>query len=171
MLSVIALSLYYSAVTRTLQSTENAHKHTTAELQRTRTTLQAVRTAQQAEIKKLEKEKDRMADRWSKISDAQVKLGTVSSGMRCANANVVEAPDIQMRGKGQGFLELALEQAEQARTDLFDQNRKLRGLILSAANELQNVLHAARTASSSDAQDEVRIFPEKPIVSSRLTVS
>ncbi|OSX64473.1 hypothetical protein POSPLADRAFT_1137091 [Postia placenta MAD-698-R-SB12] len=137
-----------AATTRSLQSAEAAHKHTTGELQRTRTTLQALRTAHQAELKKLEKEKDRMVDRWSKLADVQSKLCNASSGMRCANAAVIDAPDVQLRGKGQGFLDLALEQAEQARKELYDQNRKLRGLILSAANEMQGVLHATRTAVS-----------------------
>ncbi|CCM01360.1 uncharacterized protein FIBRA_03410 [Fibroporia radiculosa] len=137
-----------AAVTRTLQSTETAHKHTTSELQRSRTTLQALRNAHQTELKKLEKEKDRMVERWSKIADAQIRLGSTSSALRCANADVLDAPDVEMRGKGQGFLDLALEQAEQARKDLFDQNRKLRGLILSTANEIQSVLHMVRNVTT-----------------------
>ena len=47
-----------SAATKSLQSSENAHKHTTAELQRTRTTLHALRTTHNTEIKKLEKERN-----------------------------------------------------------------------------------------------------------------
>ncbi|PCH36393.1 hypothetical protein WOLCODRAFT_140389 [Wolfiporia cocos MD-104 SS10] len=132
-----------ASTTRTLQSTEAAHKHTTAELQRTRTALQALRQAHQAEIKRLEKDKDRMTERWAKLADAQVRLGSTSSGLRCANGEVVEASDVQLRGKGQNLLDLALEQAEQARKELFDQNRRLRGLILDAANELQSMMHIA----------------------------
>ncbi|OBZ73535.1 hypothetical protein A0H81_06407 [Grifola frondosa] len=143
-----------ATVTRTLQSTENAHKQTTAELQRTRTSLQALRTAHQTEIKKIEKEKERMVEKWSKLSDTQLKLGSVGSGMRCANLEVVEASDVQLRGKGEGFLEVALEQAEQARKELFDQNRKLRGLILTTANEMQSVLHSTRSHITSENQEE-----------------
>lgn len=140
---------------RSLQSTETAHKHTVAELQRTRTSMQALRTAHQTEIKKIEKEKERMTEKWSKIADAQLKLGATTSGLRCANSEVVDAPDVQIRGKGKGFLEVALEQAEQARKELFEQNARLRGLILSAANEMQSVLHNARNCTSSEGQEEV----------------
>ncbi|KZT67343.1 hypothetical protein DAEQUDRAFT_739427 [Daedalea quercina L-15889] len=139
-----------ASMTRTLQSTEAAHKHTTSELQRTRTSMQALRTAHQAEVKRLEKEKERMAERWSKIADAQVKLGTTPAGLRCANADVIDAPDVQLRGRGQGFLEVALDQAETARKDLFEQNRRLKGLILSTANEMQRVVHVARVAESPE---------------------
>ncbi len=51
------------AATKALQSCENAHKHTTAELQRTRSTLHALRATHQTEIKKIEKEKERMVER------------------------------------------------------------------------------------------------------------
>ncbi|KAI0954591.1 hypothetical protein AcW1_006435 [Taiwanofungus camphoratus] len=157
-----------TSVARSLQSTETAHKHTVAELQRTRTSMQALRTAHQTEIKKIEKEKERMTEKWSKIADAQLKLGATTSGLRCANSEVVDAPDVQIRGKGKGFLEVALEQAEQARKELFEQNARLRGLILSAANEMQSVLHNARNCTSSEGQEEpalltlATLFPLSP---------
>ena len=140
-------------MTRSLHSSEAAHKHTTAELQRTRTALQALRTAHQTEIKKLEKEKDRMAERWNKLSDAQLKVGGLGSGLTCANAIVVEASDVQLRGVGRNFLEDALEQAEQAREALFEQNRRLRGLVLTTANELQSV----QNSTLPQKQEEVRV--------------
>ncbi|KAH9832560.1 uncharacterized protein C8Q71DRAFT_258970 [Rhodofomes roseus] len=157
-----------ASVTRTLLSTESAHKHTTSELQRTRTSMQALRTAHQAEVKRIEKEKDRMTERWSKIADTQVKLGNTAAGLRCANADVVDAPDLQLRGKGQGFLEVALEQAETARKDLFDQNRRLRGLILSTANDMQRLVYDAHVAESpEDCPEPVpltlsALFPMSP---------
>ncbi|TFK86472.1 hypothetical protein K466DRAFT_492758 [Polyporus arcularius HHB13444] len=157
-----------SAATKSLQSCENAHKHTTAELQRTRSTLHALRATHQTEIKKIEKEKERMVERWSKLSDAQLKIGSLRAGLTCANLDVVEASDVQLRGKGQGFLDVALEQAETARKELFEQNRKLRDILLSAANELQSLLHALRSTGESDSQsqEEVRrsrtLFPGTP---------
>ena len=96
-----------------------------------------------------------MVERWSKVSDGQLKIGSLAAGLTCVNLDVVEASDVQIRGKGQGFLDVALEQAESARKDLFDQNRKLRDLLLSTANELQRLLHAARTAGESEYRDEV----------------
>ncbi|KAL6297903.1 Afadin and alpha-actinin-binding-domain-containing protein [Sparassis latifolia] len=157
-----------AAATRNLQSTEVAHKHTTAELQRTRTSLQAIRTAHQTEIKKLDKEKERMVERWSKISDSQLKAATSNGGIRSANFDVVEASDVPLRGKGQGLLETALEEAQQARKELFDQNRKLRRVILSTANEIQSIQHAARNCVSSEGEDEplpltlTTLFPISP---------
>ncbi|KAH9893346.1 Afadin and alpha-actinin-binding-domain-containing protein [Cubamyces lactineus] len=157
-----------NATMKSLQFSENAHKHTTAELQRTRTTLHALRATHQTEIKKLDKEKERMVDRWSKLSDAQLKVGSLRAGLACANLDVVEASDVQIRGKSQTFLDVALEQAETARKELLEQNRKLRGVLLSAANELQSVLHAVRSAGDTDPIDEpsplshITLFPNPP---------
>ncbi|KAI0695066.1 Afadin and alpha-actinin-binding-domain-containing protein [Cerioporus squamosus] len=164
-----------SAATKSLQISENAHKHTTAELQRTRSTLHALRATHQTEIKKIEKEKERMVERWSKLSDAQLKIGFQRAGLTCANLDVVEASDVQLRGKGQSFLDIALDQAETARKELFEQNRKLRNILLSAANELQSVLHGMRSAGDSDAQEEPSpltlstLFPGSPVESASET--
>ncbi|KAI0773249.1 Afadin and alpha-actinin-binding-domain-containing protein [Trametes elegans] len=166
-----------AAATKLLQTSENAHKHTTAELQRTRTTLHALRAAHQTEIKKLEKEKERMVERWSKLSDTQLKVASLRAGLTCANFDVVEASDVQLRGKGQGFLDVALDQAETARNELFEQNRKLRGLLLSAANQLQSVLHSVRTAGKSEYVEEPApltssvLFPHPPAETASETFS
>ena len=98
-----------------------------------------------------------MVERWSKVCDGQLKIGSLGSGLTCANLDVVEASDVQHRGKGQGFLDVALEQAESARKELYDQNRKLRSLLLSTANELQSLLHAVRTADTAEYREEVRL--------------
>ncbi|KAF7794994.1 hypothetical protein EIP86_006138 [Pleurotus ostreatoroseus] len=134
-------------------SKEDADR-TTAELQRTRTALQAIRSTHAAEIKKLEKEKERVLDKWSKLSDQQLKLNTVPSGLRFANAQVVEASDVQLRGKGKGFLEVATEQAQEARDALFNENRRLKGLLLSTANQIQRLLHNARSRTAAESLDE-----------------
>ncbi|KAI0730564.1 Afadin and alpha-actinin-binding-domain-containing protein [Earliella scabrosa] len=155
-----------TAATKSLQSCENAHKHTTSELQRTRSTLHALRATHQTEIKKVEKEKERMVERWSKLSDAQLKAGSLRAGLTCANLDVVEASDVQLRGKGQGFLDVALEQAESARLELYEQNRKLRGSLLSAANQLQSVLHAARTAGDPEYREERPLLSASTLFSS-----
>jgi chromosome segregation ATPase len=139
-----------SATTRSLQSTETAHKHTIAELQRTRTSLQAIRATHQSELKKKEKEVNRMLEKWSKLSDVQAKLITTPSGMRCANVNIVEGSEVL--AKGQGFLEVALEHAEQARNQLGEENTTLRRLVLSAVNEGQSLLHQARCLASGNEE-------------------
>ncbi|KAK7685742.1 hypothetical protein QCA50_011088 [Cerrena zonata] len=157
-----------ASANQTLQTTESAHKRTTAELQRTRTALQSLRLAHQTEIKKIEKEKERVLERWSKVADNQLKLGSESSRIRFANSQVVEASDVQLRGKGQGLLEAALEQSEHSRNQLADEVRSLRGIVISTANELQRILQIARSISLSEVQDEpaqlttTSLFPLTP---------
>lgn len=138
-----------SATTRSLQSTESAHKHTTAELQRTRTLLQAIRATHQSELKKKEKEVERMVEKWSKIADVQAKLSATASGMRCANLAVVEGSE--MLGKGQGFLELALDEAENARGHLLEENVRLKTLLLDAVNGVQAVIHESLNSDTDEA--------------------
>lgn len=144
-----------SAANRSLQSSESAHKHTAAELQRTRTALQAIRLTHQSELKKKEKEIERMVEKWSKLADMQVKLGTTApSGLQlCANGDVGVAEVVM--GKGQGYLEIALEQAEKGRGELWEENAKLRRLVVNAVNDVQGVLHLARCLVSEN-QEEVR---------------
>lgn len=120
-----------------------------------RTTLQGLRLQHSADIKKIEKEKERVMERWSKLTDSQLKHGPSSSGLIFANAQVVEASDVQMRGQGQGFLDLSLEEAERSRNDLADETRNLKGVILSAANELQRIFYTAQKLSTSPTLDEV----------------
>ena len=129
---------------RNLQASETAHKQTSAELQRTRTTLQGVRATHVAELKKKEKDTDRIIEKWQKLADSQVKLSVLPSGMRCPNVAVVEGSEILGR-KCQGFLEVALEEAEQARASLGAETVHLRKMILSAVNEVQYILHQAQT--------------------------
>jgi hypothetical protein len=142
----------YRAAARALQSSEIAHKHTTAELQRTRTLLQGVRATHQSELKKREKDIERMSEKWSKLADLQTKLAAIPSGMQCANVGVVDGSEVI--GKGQGFLEIALEEAENARCQLGKENIILRKLVLTAVNEIQSVLHQARSIVS-DHDEEV----------------
>jgi hypothetical protein len=122
-----------------------------AELQRARTALQAVRATHQSELKKKEKEVERMAERWGKLADMQAKLSTTaSSGLRCLNLRVVDGTEVL--GKGPGLEELALEQAEEARQRLSQDNIRLKGLLLRAVNEAQSMLYQAR---KSEREEEV----------------
>ncbi|KAJ3991874.1 Afadin and alpha-actinin-binding-domain-containing protein [Lentinula boryana] len=128
------------STTKTLQATEAAHKNTNAELQRTRSALQAVRATHQAELKKREKEMERTMERWTKLSDSQVKLGATASGLRfCGSANGAVEPAVQILGKGKGFLEVALEEAEKAREQSGKDNLGLRKMLLKAVNEIQTI--------------------------------
>jgi len=117
-------------------------KQTTSELQRTRTLLQGIRATHQSELKKKEKDIERVTEKWQKISDSQYKLSHSQSGLRCANVAVVEGE--QVGGRTLGFLDIALEQSEQARNQLKDENAFLRKLLLKTVNELQLALHTAQ---------------------------
>ncbi|KAJ7491933.1 Afadin and alpha-actinin-binding-domain-containing protein [Mycena latifolia] len=152
-----------TAATRALQASESAHKHTSAELQRARTALQAVRATHQSELKKKEKDVERMAERWAKLADMQAKLGAASSGLRCANLKIVDGTEVL--GQGPDLVELALEQAEHARERLSEENKRLRGLLLGAVNEAQSMLYQAR---KSEREEEpvpftlLTLFPMAP---------
>ncbi|KAG1735884.1 Afadin and alpha-actinin-binding-domain-containing protein [Suillus paluster] len=129
---------------KTLAASESAHKQTSAELQRTRSTLIALRATHSTEIKKKEKDVERIIEKWSKLSDMQTKLSISSSGLtfRCGNADVVSGSETL--GKGKGYLEIALDQAESARASLADEALALQRLVVSVANRLQSVLHELR---------------------------
>ncbi|RDB15346.1 Afadin- and alpha-actinin-binding protein B [Hypsizygus marmoreus] len=154
-----------AAATRALQASEASHKQTTAELQRTRTIVQGIRATHQSELKKKEKDIERMAEKWSRLADAQAKLMTVPSGLRCANVGVVSGSELI--GKGQGFLEIALEEAERARTQLGNENFRLKKALLTAVNEMQSILYQARSIMSEIEEEPApftltTLFPLHP---------
>ncbi|KAL0571441.1 hypothetical protein V5O48_010531 [Marasmius crinis-equi] len=160
-----------AAITRTLQQAENTQKQTMLDLQRTRSSLQTVRATHQAELRKKDKELERMADKWLKIADGQAKLGSAASGIRYsstpANAAVLGGGQF---GKGKGYMETALEQAEKARDQLNLENTGLRMTILRVANELQKVVHEVKRympGNSKDVEDPpaftlATLFPLSP---------
>jgi hypothetical protein len=133
-----------------------AHKQTTTDLQRARSSLQALRATHVAELKKRDKEIEAMRERWSKLSDSQLKIGTFPSGMTVvqpANARVLaldEATSTAERGKG--LVEKLLEEAESACARLRDENAELKGLVVDSANAVRRVLHKAATADPDDIE-------------------
>lgn len=146
----------HSAALKALQASENAHKHTSAELTRTRTAMQGVRATHQSELKKKEKEIERTLERWQKISDSQYKIAGTHSGLQCANVAAIEGQDI---GRGHGFLDVALEQSEQARAQLEDEILYLKKLVVRTTNTIQTMLYQARcTILNNPNLDEVRSF-------------
>jgi hypothetical protein len=84
-----------------LAASESAYQQTSAELQRTRSSLIALWATYSAEIKKKEKEVERV------ISDMQTKLSTSSSGLTCRCGNADVASGSETLGKGKGYLEIA----------------------------------------------------------------
>ncbi|EIW78664.1 hypothetical protein CONPUDRAFT_156630 [Coniophora puteana RWD-64-598 SS2] len=159
-----------ATTTRTLHTAESAHKHTTAKLQRTRTSIQALRASHTSELKKKERDVERMTEKWTKLAEAQSKLSAsgAASGMtiRGTNADVVTGSEVLWQGRTVD--EEALEQAEQARAQLYEENGRLRRLVISSANELQRVVWNARSLTC-DAEEEpqpltsVELFPIAPV--------
>ena len=72
----------------------------------------------------------------------------------CANAGVVEGEG-GVYGKGLGYLEIALDQAEKTR-ELYDENARLRRLVVGAVNDVQAVLHLAKSLLDAK-EEEVRV--------------
>lgn len=97
-----------------------------------------------------------MIERWGKISDAQVRLGAVGSGLtnKFTHANALPASSGDVAGMGNGLVEQALEDAEQARKMFGEENSMLKEVILRAANELSAALHDA-TTTAGNVGDEV----------------
>lgn len=65
---------------------------------------------------------------------------------------------MQLRGKGTDLLEVALEQAARARHDLLEENERLKGIIMSTANELQRTMYTAQCYTSPERPDEVCVL-------------
>ncbi|KAG9313138.1 hypothetical protein JVU11DRAFT_6588 [Chiua virens] len=152
---------------RSLQSSESNHKQTSAELQRTRMSLQALRVTHVAELKKKEKEIERMVEKWTKLADSQTKSST-SPGLVIRGANAEVATGMELLGKGKGYLEVALEHAESSRTELLDETTRLRRLILVSVNRLQSMIHQIRILASVRSEEPASfghdaLFPLTPI--------
>ncbi|KAF9233476.1 Afadin and alpha-actinin-binding-domain-containing protein [Melanogaster broomeanus] len=158
----------HATATRNLQSSESSHKLTTAELQRTRTSLQALRATHATELKKKEKDIERMVEKWSKLADCQTKLSMTSAGITIQGANAEVASGSEIVGRGKGLLEVALEHAESSRAELLDETTRLRRLILMSANRLQTMVHEIRMLASIKSDepaslDHDALFPLTPI--------
>ncbi|EJC99972.1 uncharacterized protein FOMMEDRAFT_170062 [Fomitiporia mediterranea MF3/22] len=140
-----------------LHASEAAHKATSAELQRTRSSMQSVRQTHAAELKRREKETEKAMDRWQKICDMQTKLGSSSSGIKfkptLANP-VVSSRDSEVIGRGPDAVEDALDEAQMARKELMEENTSLKNVVLSAANELLRISHAIHLRIGEPTEEE-----------------
>lgn len=132
------------------ENTEKKFKALAQENQRLRTTLQSVRLGAQNEVKKFEKEKDKLLERLSKIADS--KHATTTQFV-CSNLNV-SAVESRLE---KGYLEIALEDAENARVNLAEENDVLKKLVADCANGTQGLLHRIRyRGDERHMVDEVR---------------
>ncbi|KAI0259428.1 Afadin and alpha-actinin-binding-domain-containing protein [Gloeopeniophorella convolvens] len=152
-----------ASATRAQQQAETAHKHTMADLQRARSSLQALRATHVAELKKRDNEMEGMRERWSKLSDSQLKIGSLPSSMTIHPANAL-ALDGGMLGTSKGLTEAALEEAEKACAQLRGENGELKSLIVDTTNAVRKVLHKAVSADPDDCEfpppiTSVELFP------------
>ena len=93
-----------------------------------------------------------MADKWAKLAEAQSKLGsTAPSGMRCLNGGLADAG--MAASSSQTFLEASLEESERARMEIIEESKHVKGLVVTAVNGMQEIVHEAR---EDGAKDEVR---------------
>ena len=118
------------------ENTEKRFKTLTQENQRLRTTLQSVRLGAQNEVKRFEKEKDKLLERLSKIADSK----QLTAQFACSNFNV-SATESRFE---KGHIEIALEDAENARVNLAEDNDVLKKLVVDCANGTQGLLHRVK---------------------------
>lgn len=125
--------------------------------------MQSLRQTHVAEIKRKEKEVEKMLDRWQKLSDTQAKLGSSSSGMKfnltLANPTSSLRDDGPIR-RGPDLLEDALEAAEISRKELSEEITSLKNVVLSTANELARILRACRMRATGIQEEEVPPFEQ-----------
>lgn len=131
------------------ENTEKKFRALTQDNQRLRTTLQSVRLGAQNEVKRFEKEKDKLLERLSKIADSKQTTAQFS----CSNLNV-SATEGRFE---KGYLDIALEDAENARVNLAEENDVLKKLIVDCANGAQGLLHRIKyRGDERHMVDEVR---------------
>lgn len=64
---------------------EDAHQKSKDVHQRLKTAMAYLRTTTANDVKRKEKEMEKMTDRWAKIANDQAKLGAIGAGLACAN--------------------------------------------------------------------------------------
>ena len=93
-----------------------------------------------------------MVDKWAKVADSQAKC-SASPGIVIQGANAEIVSGMELLGKGRGYLEVALEHAENSRKELLDETTRLRRLILVSANRLQSMIRQIRILASVKSEE------------------
>ncbi|KAH9964335.1 hypothetical protein BGW80DRAFT_1347755 [Lactifluus volemus] len=75
------------------QQAKGAHKQTMADLQRARSSLQALRATHVAELKNRDKDIEAIRECWSKLADLQLKIAKFPSGISTQPANALALGD------------------------------------------------------------------------------
>ncbi len=151
---------------------------TCTSLQRAQSALQTCRQNAQNEVKRKERELERIIERWNKVvADQQTKIGGMGANMKCANL-IVDGSSVLPRvshGKhrlpvaivlpkgiqANYTLEKSLEQLKLERERLLEQNEKFRDLILSLAIGLDKLTKHGNLTSTIELKPitDLIIFP------------
>lgn len=125
-----------------------------------------MRQTHAAEVKRREKENERMVERWAKLAESQLKIASIPSGMTFhpfhakAQPNThfwansaVATKDGEVIGRGPDLLETALEEAEQNRKGLEEENRRMQAVVVDCANQLARMLNSLRTRGGRSGEE------------------
>ncbi|KAF8329372.1 Afadin and alpha-actinin-binding-domain-containing protein [Cantharellus anzutake] len=114
---------------RELTDAQAAQKQTCVSLQRAQSALQTSRQNAQNEIKRKERELERIIERWNKVStDHQAKIGGMGANIKCSN---LVADGVTVVPQANPILEKSLEQLRIERERMAEQNGDFRELIFS----------------------------------------
>ncbi|PVG00968.1 hypothetical protein CPB86DRAFT_754108 [Serendipita vermifera] len=149
------------AIQRKLGEEEDSHKKSKEDFHKLKLAMQYLRTTTTNEMKRKEKELEKITERWGKISNDQTRLGTIGAGLACANL-LPEQPHTE----GVGMWEAALADSEAARLRLLKENDAFRDVILACANALQT-LHqtAVSTITKVEVEDPDLILSDELFMS------
>jgi myosin heavy subunit len=73
------------AMLKRLAAEEETHRKSREEFQKLKSSMQYLRQTTANELKRKEKELEKMMERLGKVSNDQIKLGTIGAGLACTN--------------------------------------------------------------------------------------
>ncbi|KAG8752001.1 hypothetical protein FRC12_012164 [Ceratobasidium sp. 428] len=121
-----------NSLTKDLASATTAHTRTSAHLAQQTSAIAALRAASTADARKREQDVARLKERWQKLASEQSKLGSIGSGLICANWAVVDGNEQYVGGGGGGeeVGEGAMRDAVEARERLTEENDVFREVLV-----------------------------------------
>ncbi|KAG8737918.1 hypothetical protein FRC12_016975 [Ceratobasidium sp. 428] len=122
-----------NSLTKDLASAITAHTRTSAHLAQQTSAIAALRSASTADARKREQDVARLKERWQKLASEQSKLGSIGSGLICANWAVVDGNEQYVGGGGGGGEEVgegAMRDAVEARERLTEENDVFREVLV-----------------------------------------
>ncbi|KZT41699.1 hypothetical protein SISSUDRAFT_1042504 [Sistotremastrum suecicum HHB10207 ss-3] len=134
------MNLYKSRMNgaqKALQECEKKFLHSNAELSKSRSALHSVRAAYGIEVKRKEKEVERIMERWQKMSGGSMRVsGSGSTGVE---------PAVKTHDEDALSLEeVALQDAENDRNRLLEERERMQDVIVWLARELNSLVANGR---------------------------